>query len=86
MVQAGAATKSDAEANAQRQRKAGSRHAEHEANAIARAGAADAARLDAEALSAERGAKQCHDDLETRAVDAEHWAAHLRRSDRLRTV
>jgi uncharacterized protein YjbJ (UPF0337 family) len=86
IVQAGAAAKSDAEANAQRQQQAGSRHAEHEADAIARASAADAARLDAEALSAERGAKQRHDDLETRAVDAEHRAAQLRRSDRLGTV
>jgi uncharacterized protein YjbJ (UPF0337 family) len=78
IVQAGAAAKADAEVNAQRQQQAESRHAERDADAIARASAADAARLDAEALNAERQAKQRQDDLDSRAAHAEHQAAQLR--------
>jgi uncharacterized protein YjbJ (UPF0337 family) len=78
IIDAEAAAKADAETQAQRQQQAGRGHAEYEADAIARASAADAARLDAEALSAERGAAQRHDDHEARAADAEHRAARLR--------
>jgi uncharacterized protein YjbJ (UPF0337 family) len=78
IVDAGAAAKADAETQAQRQEQAGRRHAEDEADAVARASAADAARIDAEARSAERGAAQRHDHHEAQAADAEHRAAQLR--------
>lgn len=78
IVAAGAAAKADAETRTQRQEQAGRRRAEDEADAVARASAADAARIDAEARSAEHGAAQRHDDHEARAADAERRAAQLR--------
>lgn len=78
IVDAGAAAKADAETRTQRQEQAGRRRAEDEADAVARASAADAARIDAEARSAEHGAAQRHDDHEARAADAERRAAQLR--------
>jgi uncharacterized protein YjbJ (UPF0337 family) len=92
IVDAEAAATADAETQAQRQQQAGRRRAEDEADAVARASAADAARIDAEALSVERGAEQRHDDHEARAGEAERRAAQLhtaadaeRRAAQLRT-
>jgi uncharacterized protein YjbJ (UPF0337 family) len=78
IAQDGASAKADAEANAQRQQEVDSRHAEDEADVIARASAADAARLDAEALDTERHARHRQDDLDIQAAQAEHRAAQLR--------
>jgi uncharacterized protein YjbJ (UPF0337 family) len=86
IAQAGAAAKADAEANAQRQQEVDSRRAEDEADVIARGSAADAARLDAEALNTERHARLLQDDLDNQAAHAEHQAAQLRaENNRLRT-